>query len=70
MKALLRDNSEMAFTVSEICDMLGERGGNALLEVVEQILLDLIREESVERKEIGGVLYYSYKTRPLGFRRG
>ncbi|MBI4340031.1 MAG: hypothetical protein HY680_08790 [Chloroflexi bacterium] len=67
--SFLREHSDQAFTLEELCTILMAEGYNVVevVEVTEAALRALIERERVEVREIEETRYYTYRGF-LGFR--
>lgn len=67
---LLRSYSDTAFSAIELSQIAANEGRNMEPAEIADRLNPLVAQATVECKEVGGVLYYIYRRRPLGFRPG
>jgi hypothetical protein len=70
VEGLFQAYPDTAFTAHEIWDALGQQGRSIAEEEIDQILSTLITEGRIESADVGGVLHYIHRRRPLGFRLG
>ena len=64
----LRSNSDSAYSVNELVAELAAKGMSLTVEEVQNVMLLLEKQEKVEAKTVGGMVYYIYRKPRLGFR--